>query len=99
MKKTLLVLALFTTATIGLVISSTNIKKINTDNIKIDIKSLYMEDPNDPKTILAETKRATFSVLQEGDTTIYKHDPVCQAGVFLPDKNGVVKCTFCGRSE
>ena len=102
MKKILLVLALFTTTTVGLVLSSTGAKKINTDNIKIDIKSIYMEDPNHPKclaAILAEARQSTSSILQEGDAPIYKHDPECQAGVFLPDKNNVSRCTFCGRQE
>ena len=102
MKKILLVLALFTTTTVGLVLSSASTKKINTDNIKIDFKSIYMEDPNDPKclaAILSEARRATSSILQEGDAPIYKHDPECQAGVFLPDKDNVNRCTFCGRQE
>jgi hypothetical protein len=99
--KILLALALLSTTTI-LVFSSASAKKINTDNIKIDFKSIYMEDPNDIKclaAILAEARQSTSSILEEGNAPIYKHDPECQAGVFLPDKNNVNRCTFCGRQE
>jgi BioD-like phosphotransacetylase family protein len=99
--KILLALALLSTTTI-LVLSSASAKKINTDNIKIDFKGIYMEDPNDPKclaAILAEARQATSSILQEGDAPIYKHCPKCETGVFLPDKDDVNRCTFCGSQE
>ena len=100
--KIILTLTLLTAVTIGLVNSLADNKKIDTKNIQVDIKTLYLDDPNQKiclPALLAEAQKTTSSILEEGSQQVYKHDPACQAGVFLPDKDNVTRCTFCGRVE
>ena len=100
--KIILTLTLVAAVTIGLVTSLADNKKINPNNFKVNIETIYLEDPNDPKclaAILAEARKATSSILQEGNAPIYKHDPECQTGVFLEDKDGAVRCSFCNRLD
>jgi hypothetical protein len=101
--KIILTLTLLTAATIGLVTSlADNNRKINPKNIEIDIKGIYMENPNEKvclPALLADANRKVTSTYDGGSGQIYKHDPKCEAGVFLVDKDGVSRCTFCNRVE
>ena len=100
--KIILTLTLLTAVTVGLVTSlADNNKKINPKNIQIDMKGVYLENPNDKiclPALLAETNRKTSYEI-DNSAQIYKHDPKCETGVFLVDKDGISRCTFCNRLE
>ena len=48
--------------------------------------------------VVGETKISETS-LPDNEIAPYRHCGECKAGVFLEDKNGTSRCTFCGRSE
>ena len=88
--KIILVFTIVTAIAIGLVTSLADSKKINTKNINTDTNSIYLDSAKDE-----------FKDLLVFDSTgvSYKHCTQCQAGVYLPDANNIIRCTFCNKKQ
>lgn len=100
--KTILILSFAAVAVaFGIATSFGDNKKVNLKAIDTNPKNLYLENSTTKvcQAYLIDQANKTESLSSSQEVEIYKHDPVCQAGVFLPNKSGFISCTFCGRSQ